>query len=165
MKRIKSKSIILLVIAVLLIVCSISCINTHSARAESIDVDTNYETEAQTDVESRLFTALSLNLTTENKTVYARVRNDFTLFSSTVIVYVYLYSSNTYSELVENMTLEDSNYISDLNIYETVSASKAINGTEKYWRARTRYKIDNDPWAERATLTYRIDSVGTIHAG
>ena len=142
------------------------CVTTSSHIIASADNMSNNTAESDTErndnPQSRLFTVLTTFLSADNNKVYANVKNDFTLFFATVEVYVYLYSSNTYTASVKDMTLEASNYTSDLNIYETVSAARALNGMEKYWKARSRYKIDNGAWEERLTETFWVDRHGNI---
>lgn len=46
-----------------------------------------------------LATSLSLSINSGNGKVWATVKNDLTVFSSTVIVIVQLYSSDSYAEI------------------------------------------------------------------
>lgn len=107
-----------------------------------------------------LFTTLTLDIVYEGGYIKAKVKNEFTLFFSTVEVYVYLYSSDTYYSSIDYMTLESYNYIADLNIGQTVFAQKPL--ASKYWKARTRFKIDKGAYEEMVTLTYYVDSNGNF---
>lgn len=106
------------------------------------------------------YTKLSLSLCGNNGEVWAEVKNEFTLFPASVIVYVYLYSSDTYQDSYTNMTLENRNYISDLNIGKTVEARVSTNGEQKYWKARAYYNVDNKGWKNQVTDTLLLDAQG-----
>ena len=107
-----------------------------------------------------LYTDLQFSLNGENGLVSASVKNRFTLFPSTVTVNVELYRSDAYQESVENMTLAASNSIHDLDQGKTVTASASTDGKKSYWKARTRYKIDNKSWKEKFSETVYMDENG-----
>lgn len=165
---IKTKRIrLVLVMFVLLTAVALNLFYVNNI-AEAADIDTaeaqyvNQDDIQPDDIQPRLFTKLDLNISTGNGIVNGIVKNSFTLGFATVQVYVYLYSSVSYFDSIDNMTLESSNYISDLDIYQTISASGAINGVGRYWKAKSRYRIDSSSWAEMATLTFYIDKDGKI---
>ena len=56
------------------------------------------EESTESGIEPRLFTSLSISLNGGNGKVWATVKNDFTLFPSTVLVIVQLYTSYNYCE-------------------------------------------------------------------
>lgn len=107
-----------------------------------------------------LYTDLQFSLNGENGLVSASVKNKFTLFPSTVTVNVELYRSDACQESVENMTLAASNSIHDLDQGKTVTASASTDGKKSYWKARTRYKIDNKSWKENFSETVYMDENG-----
>lgn len=144
--------------AILIFAAAFSVVNITALSANASSV--NAVETAITEESEELFTSISLSLKVENGNVLASVRNDFTFGFATVQVYVYLYSSETYQDAIGNMTFESSNYISDLNIYQTISASKTLSA--KYWKAKMNYKIDSASWEEKSTATFYIDSNGKI---
>ena len=111
-----------------------------------------------------MFTTLSLSLFAESGEVSAVVRNDFTLGFSTVRAYVYLYSSEEYTENYEAMTLEAKNDASDLNIFCELRAAASTGGISKYWVARMRYRANNNVWKEAVTIPLLVDGRGAISA-
>ncbi len=107
-----------------------------------------------------LTTSLSLAIDSGDGKVWATVRNDLTIFSSTVIVIVQLYSSDTYAESYTQMDLVCMNSIADLDMGQTVSTEAETGGVEKFWLARMRYKIDKGSWSSRDTGACRISASG-----
>ena len=109
-----------------------------------------------------LMARLSLHLGTDGTNVWVRVHNDFTLGPSTIQVYVYLYSSTSYQEDINNMALFSRNYIGDLNMNQTIETSYPIYGEQRYWRGRTMYKLDNKDWEYKETVTCLISADGQL---
>ena len=73
-----------------------------------------------------------------------------------------LYSSTTYQESCNNMTFAGSNYIDDLNMYQSIEILSSINGEQKYWKAKVRYKLDNKEWKSQETRTILVSADGKI---
>ena len=109
---------------------------------------------------SRLFTSLSISLNGGDGKVWTTVKNDFTLFPSTVLVIVQLYSSYTYCESYTEMTLVSENSTTDLNMGETIIAESSTGGEQKYWMGRMRYKIDGKSWEERTVGVLKYSAAG-----
>ena len=107
-----------------------------------------------------LFTSLSISINGGEGKVWGTVKNDVTIFPSTVIVIVELYSSTTYEESHLNMQLEARVYTEDLNMGKTITATSTTGGVQKYWHARSRYKVDNGAWKELSTGTCKIGPNG-----
>ena len=127
----------------------------------------NAETEGAVSVQAesaspRLFAHLTLSISGGDGrgNIYATVKNEFTLFPSTVVVIVQLYSSDTYAESYEQMTLVSANSTSDLDMGNTITTEASTGGVEKFWLARMRYKIDNGSWEYRQTAACRISGSG-----
>lgn len=107
-----------------------------------------------------VYTKIKLYMEGGNGEVWAVAKNTFTLFPSKVHVYVYLYSSDTYQEDYNNMTLMAKNYIDDLNIGKSVEARASTGGVAKYWRARISYRVDGKDLKELETDTFLADADG-----
>ena len=135
--------LVIMAAAIAIASCLPSALNVSAAEAEENSVIET--TEADT-VQPRLFTQLELNLYGGNGEVWAMAENTFTLFPSTVQVYIYLYSSETFTAEYAEMTLETSSYTSDLNMGEQIEARASTDGEQRYWLGRIRYKIDGDDW-------------------
>ena len=73
---------------------------------------------------------------------------------STVQIYVFLYSSPTYQESYTEMTLENQKFIGDLDIKKSLRTSASINGVQRFWKARVKYKLDNNDWVAKETEAY-----------
>ena len=147
---------IILTLAVLILSCLCFSFNKNIANAATIE-DPSEEVEPY-----GVYTKISISLGANSVNVWAKAHNDFTLGNSTVTVYVYLYSSSEYQEDCSKMNLEQSGYIHDLNINKTLEISAPINGVQRYWRAKTEYKLDNKDWQSKETKTYLIDASGNI---
>ncbi len=92
----------------------------------------------------------------EDHTVRAQANNVFTLLPGKVQTKVYLYSSETDTDDYTQMKLEASNYISDLDQGESISARVSLYG-QRYWRGRTLFLIDNkSEWKSVETETVYI---------
>ncbi len=109
------------------------------------------ETMTEDEIETRLFTNLSLTLKGGGGFVSAIAKNEFTLFPSTVYVIVELYCSETEPSGYEEMTLIAKVSQVDLNMGNTTEARAGTGGVQKYWMGRMRYKIDGNNWDERVT--------------
>ena len=120
---------------------------------ETVFADTNPSAPVAEEVNDekspRVFTSLSISLNGGDGKVWTTVKNDFTLFPSTVYVVVQLYCSDTYQEDYRNMTLVSSNSITDLDMGKTITAEASTNGKQQYWIGRMRYKIGGGDWEER----------------
>ena len=108
-----------------------------------------------------IYTDLQFALNGENGTVTASVKNKFTLFPSTVTVNIELYKFHMYSENFDKMILMESKQVYDLDQGETLSVSAPTNGWKRYWKARVRYKIDNNVWQENISETVLLDENGS----
>ncbi|MBD5087015.1 MAG: hypothetical protein HDT32_06660 [Clostridiales bacterium] len=158
MIKAKKNFVLTILLTVAVLILSISCcfINGNSANAAVKDDSSN---EAQP---YGLVTNISLSLGANSEVVWAKAHNDFTLGMSTVQVYVYLYSSLEYQDDYNQMTLENSAYIYDLDIHKSLEVSAPINGVQKYWKARVEFKLDNKDWNSKETKTYLIDTNGKV---
>lgn len=133
----------------------------QQAKAETRMV--NEYTEDLSNASTRgIYTALSLSINGGNGRIWATVKNDLTLFPSTVFVIVELYSSETYCESYLDMELVSRNSTIDLNMGDTIVAEAMTGGVQKYWHARMRYKRDNDAWKEGSTGTLLYSADGTF---
>lgn len=123
--------------------------------------DKSMSVSDNSDIKPRgIYTALSISLNGGDGSVWTTVRNDLTIFPSTVVVIVELYASDVYYESYLNMELVSVNNTSDLNMGKSISASSSTNGKVKYWQGRMRYKVDSGSWKEKNTGTYKCDGAG-----
>ncbi len=109
-----------------------------------------------------IYTSLDLKIDGGNGYITATVKNKISIFPSTVYVIVQLYSSDSYQDSWQNMTLVSQNSITDLDMGKSISTSASTNGMKKYWQARTYYRIDKKDWSSRNTATYLFDENGII---
>lgn len=131
--------------------------------AEEAIVGNEQITKSSEDISTRgLFTSLSLSIDGGDGKVWATVRNDITLFPSTVMVIVELYCSDVYEENHENMTIVTRVASMDLNMGETLVADGYTNGEDKYWQGRMRYKVDEKSWETKDTGTFHFDGEGEL---
>ncbi|MDE5553277.1 MAG: hypothetical protein K2I67_01905 [Malacoplasma sp.] len=161
------KSIVALLVCVLVIVMTLSIISVNKVYNAYADTeqtvrkeDPELKNESKQISPYGLTTSLSLSINSGNGKVWATVRNDLTVFSSTVIVIVQLYSSEEYAESYTEMERVSMNSIGDLDIGQTISTEAETGGVEKFWLARMRYKIDNGSWSSRQTAACRISASG-----
>lgn len=151
--------ILLLLTAFLSITLFASKITNAQTEQENNSV-TNIENE---DISTYgLYTDLRFSLDGGNGKVWASVKNKFTLFPATVTVYIYLFSSDTYCENYQDMTLVAQNYIYDLDQGNTVTATASTNLQQKYWKYRAYYQIDNKGWQENISDTLLFDEYGVL---
>lgn len=85
------------------------------------------------------FTNIQVGTTADSEYVYAHAKNTFTLFSSTVPVQIYLYSSATMELDIANMTLEATNSIADLDMNKEITCS-ARHTEQRWWCAYAVFK-------------------------
>lgn len=123
-----------------------------NAKAKEV-VEPEFVTLDTEDSDERgIYVVVSVSMYFEDNKVKAVATNRFALGPTTLYTVVILYSSDTYTEDVEQMTFEAYNSISDLNIGKSIECSVEYDGP-KYWCARVRYKNDSDPWKEEVTGT------------
>ena len=146
-KAIKMCAVLVGVVLFLLMFGSATMLAKADTNSEPVQVD---ETEAGEEVNTKgIYTSLSISLNGGDGKVWTTVRNDVTLFPSTVFVIVQLYSSYTYCEDYRDMTLVTATSTTDLNMGESIVAEASTGGEQKYWLGRMRYKVDNKDWEER----------------
>lgn len=150
-----AKTMLCLALISVLIGCVALCTIGTTASAAT----TNPDPDAQP---LGLYTKISIALGSTGTTMWAKAHNDFTLGSSTIQVYVELYSSLTYQESYKDMTLESRRYSGDLNINQTLETTAPINGVQRYWRARVYYKFDKKDWVSLETETCLVDVNGNV---
>ncbi|MBD5099690.1 MAG: N-succinylarginine dihydrolase [Clostridiales bacterium] len=148
-----------ILLCLLLIVVLTGCVALSSMGATANAATVNPSPDAEP---LGLMTKISLKLGTTGAEVWADAHNDFTLGKSTVQVYVFLYSSPTYKESYTEMTLENQKFVSDLDIYQSVRTSMPINGVQKFWKARVKYKLDSNDWVAKETEALLIDVDGNL---
>lgn len=107
-----------------------------------------------------LVTKMTLSIDAGNGYVTAIVKNNFTLFPSTIWVFVELYSSEDYQESYTTMQLMGRENIRDLDMGKSITVSAPTNGQTLYWQARMRYKFDNNDWVVKTTSTLLFDGEG-----
>ncbi len=164
-KLLKGATVLLLCAMVVVMILSIMSLNNvYEAYAETEQTvraeDPELENESSQISPHGLTTSLSLSINSGNGKVWATVKNDLTVFNSTVIVIVQLYSSNTYAESYTEMELVCMNSIADLDMGQTISTEAETGGVEKFWLARMRFKIDGSSWSSRQTGACRISGSG-----
>lgn len=134
----------------------------YAQTAEEREEEAVEEVDVDNEIESRMYAIISLSIGGSNGEVWAEVRNDFTLGFATILVYVELYSSASYQESHTNMRLENRTFTSDLNIFQTVGISAPTGGVQRYWMARTRYRINSGDWTEKVTNAWLFDGDGNV---
>lgn len=134
----------------------IFCGNQERVSAESVSSEETTQTDEEVSTRG-IFTSLSLSINGGDGKVWATVRNDITIFPSTVQVIVELYYSEEYTDNHENMIVADRQATTDLNMGKTIVAESSTNGRELYWQGRMRYKVDDGEW--------EVKNTGTIHCG
>lgn len=108
-----------------------------------------------------LYTSISIRLDGDgNGNVSAIAKNEFTLGEARISVYVYLYRSDSFTEDHNEMVLAASGYVTDLDIFHSLSATSSTSGCQSYWLARVRYRMDNGGWREAFTETMLFDANG-----
>ncbi len=166
MKKIKTLTVaVLLAVFAAFSVLAITSLNANTASAETTAETETAEQIAQkadSEIEPILWTSLSLAIDGGDGKVWATVKNEFTLFPSTVWVILELYSSDTYQESHLNMTLVGRESTLDLDMGHTLTITASTGGVQKYWQGRMRYKIDNDEWKEGNTGTLLYDADGNF---
>ncbi len=128
-----------------------------SAAEVAAPADTSAETYA-----ARLFAKLTVSLDGEGGYVRAVVKNDFTLFPSTVAVIVELYSSDERAYDYSDMEWCGTTSIDDLNMGNSIYTRASTGGKQKYWLGRMRYKENGDNWKELCTPVCLFDAEGNF---
>ncbi|MDE7076386.1 MAG: hypothetical protein K2O62_03600 [Clostridia bacterium] len=162
MKTGKIKGLICALLCWLLLLCAtLICLNANGVYAAPQDYAAeSVGEEVEEEATPYALANLSLSINGGDGKVWATVRNDLAWFAPKVTVIVFLYSSDTYTESYLDMNMESSNEIADLNMGKTITAEAPTGGVEKYWLARTRYKINNGDWKIKDTGVCRLGPSG-----
>ena len=155
MKITKTLKTLILILTLMTIVSCCFCIfavnQTYKVHAETEDnniVIAEENGEAYEVTPFTLSASLSLSINGGNGKVWATVKND------------YIYSSDTYTESYNDMSLVSANSIGDLIMGKTITTESETGGVEKFWMARMRYKIDKNSWTSKHTAACRISANG-----
>ncbi len=162
MKTGKIKTLICTLLCCLLMLCvALICLNSNGVYAAPQDYTAESgDSAGEGEATPYALANLSLAINCGDGKVWATVRNDLAWFAPKVVVIVFLYSSDTYCEEYLDMRMESNNEISDLNMGKSITTEAPTGGVEKYWLARTRYKINNGEWQTKQTATCRISASG-----
>ncbi len=121
------------------------------------------ETEQCEEILDRgIFVNVSISINGGNNQVWATAKHDFSIFSTTVEIYVYLYYSTFLTTDYTDMTLAASAYTSNLARGSSISATAATDGEQRYWISRMYYKIDNKDWESRVVRPVLYSSTGEL---
>lgn len=102
-------------------------------------------------------TNIRVGTTADSEYVYAHAKNTFTLFSSTVPVFLYLYASAVATPNIEEMTLMASNYITDLDMNKEITCA-ARHDEQLYWCAHVIFKASGQTkTVTSAPVLYGVD--------
>lgn len=104
-----------------------------------------------------LYAEVSVKIGKDDTYVYSIVKNEFTLLPGILRVYAELYSFDRYQTTYSEDDLEAREYIGDLDMGKTLTASAAKNGRKRYWMAVTRYKLDDGTWQSMQTDAHYIE--------
>ena len=110
-----------------------------------------------------IYTSLSISLSGGDGILRTTVRNDLTIFPSTVYVVLQLYSSTSYCESYHEMVLEGEAVIADLDMGNSISVEASTGGIRKYWLGRAYYQVDHGSWKEKITGAVRFNADGTLY--
>lgn len=118
-------------------------------------------TAAEDAAEPRLFATLTLSMRGEGtQKVFATVKNEFTLFPSTVQVLISLYASAEFTTDYNKMSLQTSKLTEDLNMGSTLEVSASTSGKTLYWLARVEYRENGGAWKTLETGPLLYDGNG-----
>lgn len=132
-----------------------------AAASTEREQNVNLMTETMSFDETRgLYAHLDVSVSSDNNYILGQVKNVFTLFPSTIVVYLELYSSEVYTEDHTQMTLEGSNMTYDLNQGEILEVRVSTGGRQRYWKTRIKYKFDDRDWVESETNSYLYSADG-----
>lgn len=149
-----------------------SILSAFSVFVNNADYTTSAEKQSQNDVSSfasvdtkideekveNLFTSLALAVSSpETGKVAATLKNTFTLFSSTVPVRLYLYSSLIKTTDIAQMTLEDYAYSDDLNMGDSISVTSSTHGENRYWVGYAVYYTNTEQAYQTDPAFYYAD--------
>lgn len=99
-----------------------------------------------------IYVSITGDIYAENGYVYGVAHNSFAIGFSKVYTVVILYSSNVYTENIDEMTHEAYNSINDLNLGQSLIASAEIKDNH-YWRCVVKFKKDSSEWVYGETDT------------
>ena len=137
MSRIAKKVVFGLLAAVLFVALLIPGLTYRAGAAENAEAEGSVSVQEES-ASPRIFAHLTLSISGGDGrgNIYATVKNEFTLFPSTVNVVVSLYSSPIASTDYENMQLQATANSNDLNMGTTLL----------YWYAVAEYQEGGGAW-------------------
>ena len=126
--------------------------------------DEIYKTNAKKDniLTKGIFVKITLSVTGGNNQVQATVKHDFSIFPTTVNVYVFLYYSTSFTVDYQDMELVCFDHSSNLALNDTLTVTASTGGEQRYWIARMYYKIDDREWENRITGPVLCSATGEL---
>lgn len=164
----KTKRLCLFVAVLLVAIISFMCAPFIGQIAANADTEEEYvpsegiESADEGISTYGLFTSLSITINGGDGKVWTTVRNDFTLFPSTVIVILQLYAADSYVESYTEMTLMNQDSTMDLDMGKSITVSAPTGGKTRFWMGRMRYKIDSKGWEEDIVGAAKFDADGNF---
>lgn len=151
------KCVFIGVLVLLFALGSISCqkSNEETSTGSGAGIDGSVSTKG-------MYTSMALLIDGGDGKIWATAKNDLTIFPSTVMVIVELYTSHVYQDLYTNMELVARNTTADLNMGETLVVEASTGGEQKYWHGCIKYKVDDKPWKELSSGTLSFSANGTF---
>ena len=160
------KHIVIPALALCLSTAALAPISAVSAAAAEIPETLNqeYSVNAENNIQPRLFTQMAINMRPSETPGYIEgvAKNTFTLFSSTVYVRLYLYTSYTPETDRSKMQLEKMVMTPDLDQGQTLIVQASTNGEKKYWRTFMQFSVNGGEMKSAETETEYYDADGTL---
>ena len=161
MTKIARRILIGLAAALLLAAFLVPGLERRADAAETPAAPAAAVTAAEDAAEPRLFATLTLSMRGEGtQKVFATVKNEFTLFPSTVQVLISLYASAEFTTDYNKMSLQTSKLTEDLNMGSTLEVSASTSGKTLYWLARVEYRENGGAWKTLETGPLLYDGNG-----
>lgn len=141
----------------------VSALSANAAEVPDVQ-EPAYTMQADDGIQPYALTQLTIGLRPSETTGYIEVvaKNTFTLFSSTVYVRLYLYSSTERTTDRTQMELVKLVVAPDLDMGQTLIAQASTNGETKYWTGYMQYTINGGEVKYQQTETAKYDGNGTI---
>lgn len=106
-----------------------------------------------------VFCTIAVSVQGDRKgTVTGIAKNTFTLGTSTIPVWIVLWSASSKTGIDLNVSPEGFNHTDDLNIFKSVECSNGTGGQAKYWQAHAYWNFDNNGWEHGFTPVAYYDA-------
>ncbi|MCI8729380.1 MAG: hypothetical protein HFK07_06130 [Clostridia bacterium] len=156
LKKVTNYMWVILMVAIMIAFCF--CFSAQLSAEENIMPDNENDISAARSISGNV----NCSLGGGEGMVWVDVRRSFSLFSSPIQIYVYLYSSEVYCENVEDMNLREWKYEGEFRSNDSIKLELRTYGQQLYWRTVIKICKKSNAWEKIFDTTLLRNGEGNV---